>query len=58
MPIKELFVSKQFLTYDGSLTEPPCEETVTWIVLNKPAYVTADQVGILSFFSGIYFSKK
>ncbi|XP_068236048.1 carbonic anhydrase-related protein 10-like isoform X2 [Palaemon carinicauda] len=44
LPIKELFTSPLFLTYEGSLTEPPCEETVTWIILNKPAYITADQL--------------
>ncbi|XP_076036717.1 carbonic anhydrase-related protein 10-like isoform X2 [Oratosquilla oratoria] len=30
----------QYLTYDGSLTEPGCHETVTWIVPNKPIYIS------------------
>lgn len=29
-----------FLTYEGSLTEPPCTETVIWIILNRPIYVS------------------
>ena len=33
-----------YMTYEGSLTQPGCQETVTWILLNKPLYVTKDQV--------------
>ena len=28
-----------FLTYEGSVSEPPCSETANWIVLNKPVYI-------------------
>lgn len=31
---------KQYITYEGSLTEPGCYETVTWMILNKPIYMT------------------
>ncbi|XP_052821636.1 putative carbonic anhydrase-like protein 1 isoform X3 [Octopus bimaculoides] len=32
-----------YMTYEGSLTQPGCQETVTWIILNKPIYVTKIQ---------------
>jgi carbonic anhydrase len=34
-----------YMTYDGSTTMPACHETVTWIILNKPIYITKQQVG-------------
>ncbi|GIY24815.1 carbonic anhydrase-related protein 10 [Caerostris extrusa] len=33
-----------FMTYEGSTTTPGCHETVTWIVLNKPAYMTKTEI--------------
>lgn len=33
-----------YMTYEGSTTAPGCHETVTWIVLNKPIYITKQQV--------------
>lgn len=36
--------SHHYITYDGSLTQPPCHETVTWILVNKPVYITKQQV--------------
>ncbi|XP_029638913.1 carbonic anhydrase-related protein 10-like [Octopus sinensis] len=33
-----------FITYEGSLTEPGCHETVTWIIFNRPIYVSRDQL--------------
>ncbi|XP_045118657.1 carbonic anhydrase-related protein 10-like [Portunus trituberculatus] len=36
--------SEQYLTYDGSLTVPGCYETVTWILPNKPLYISFGQM--------------
>lgn len=33
-----------YITYDGSLTQPGCQETVTWIIVNKPLYISQDNV--------------
>ncbi|ROT72241.1 putative carbonic anhydrase [Penaeus vannamei] len=43
--ISELLPStEQYLTYDGSLTVPGCYETVTWILPNKPIYISFAQM--------------
>ena len=36
-----------YITYDGSLTQPGCYETVTWILYNKPAIISREQVNKL-----------
>ncbi|KAG1712226.1 Carbonic anhydrase-related protein 10 [Nymphon striatum] len=33
-----------FMTYDGSTTSPGCYETVSWIIMNKPIYITRQQL--------------
>ncbi|XP_054163860.1 carbonic anhydrase-related protein 10-like [Oppia nitens] len=44
LSIRELLPTlKYYITYEGSLTQPSCHETVTWIVLNKPIYMTGHQ---------------
>ncbi|CAG0880033.1 unnamed protein product [Cyprideis torosa] len=35
-----------FMTYEGSITMPACHETVTWIIMNKPIYITEQQMAI------------
>lgn len=50
VPVKKLYVrslipkSPNFMTYEGSLTYPGCYETVTWIIMNRPIFVSNDQV--------------
>lgn len=34
-----------YFSYEGSLTTPPCLETVTWIVSAKPLLITAKEMG-------------
>ncbi|XP_076467585.1 carbonic anhydrase-related protein 10-like [Babylonia areolata] len=39
--------TKNYMTYDGSLTQPACYETVTWIIINKPLYVSKEDLSRL-----------
>ncbi|KAL8611251.1 hypothetical protein ACOMHN_013682 [Nucella lapillus] len=47
--VKELEVksllpdTNYYLTYEGSLTQPACHETVTWVLFNKPIPVSRVQ---------------
>ncbi|KAJ8718796.1 hypothetical protein PYW07_016352 [Mythimna separata] len=34
---------QSYYTYKGSLTTPMCQEIVTWIVMDKPLFITSDQ---------------
>ena len=36
-----------YMTYEGSTTYPGCWESVTWVVMNKPIYVTRQELGQL-----------
>ncbi|XP_022673497.1 carbonic anhydrase-related protein 10-like isoform X2 [Varroa jacobsoni] len=48
LSVKELLPdTTEYMTYDGSLTMPGCYETVRWIVMNKPVYVTKQQLYLL-----------
>ncbi|CAD5211995.1 unnamed protein product [Bursaphelenchus okinawaensis] len=38
--------SNTYITYEGSLTQPGCHETVTWIVMNHPIYITQEDLAI------------
>lgn len=39
--------TEHYITYEGSLTQPGCYETVTWIVFNKPAFISREQLSAL-----------
>ncbi|XP_076120968.1 carbonic anhydrase-related protein 10-like [Alosa pseudoharengus] len=50
--LKELYPeTSRFITYEGSLTIPPCLETATWIIMNKPVYITRLQMQSLRLLS-------
>lgn len=36
-----------FVTYEGSLTQPGCQETATWIIMNNPMYVSREHMMLL-----------
>jgi carbonic anhydrase len=40
--------NRNYWTYMGSLTTPPCTEGVLWMVMKQPLQVSADQVSIFS----------
>ena len=45
VPIEGLIPkTDHYMTYSGSLTQPGCQETVTWIIYNKPLYLSRNQV--------------
>ena len=45
--------TEYYMTYDGSTTMPACHETVTWVILNKPIYITKQQVSLHHFIYGL-----
>ncbi|OQR78173.1 carbonic anhydrase-related protein 10-like [Tropilaelaps mercedesae] len=53
VPLKALSIhellplTSALITYEGSLTAPGCEETATWILLNKPLYVSPQQLSAM-----------
>lgn len=41
----------QYMTYEGSTTHPGCWESTVWIILNKPIYITKQEVSWSKYFS-------
>ncbi|XP_076318790.1 carbonic anhydrase-related protein 10-like [Tachypleus tridentatus] len=45
LSVRELLPETDFyITYEGSTTLPGCYETITWIIMNKPIYITKQQL--------------
>lgn len=40
--------SREYYTYMGSLTTPPCTENVLWMVFKNPVSVSSEQIGIFA----------
>ena len=40
--------TRNYYTYMGSLTTPPCSEGVRWLVMKEPVKVSAEQINIFS----------
>ncbi|GMT18374.1 hypothetical protein PFISCL1PPCAC_9671, partial [Pristionchus fissidentatus] len=36
--------TRDYVTYQGSMTSPGCDETVTWIVVNQPIHIRSDDL--------------
>lgn len=47
-PLTLLPATRNYYTYMGSLTTPPCSEGVLWLVLKQPVQISNEQVGIFS----------
>jgi carbonic anhydrase len=47
-PASILPASRNYYTYMGSLTTPPCTEGVLWLVMKQPVQVSTEQIGIFS----------
>jgi carbonic anhydrase len=47
-PLALLPAGRDYYTYMGSLTTPPCSEGVLWMVMKQPVQVSADQIAIFS----------
>uniref|UniRef100_A0A7E4V5G9 Alpha-carbonic anhydrase domain-containing protein n=1 Tax=Panagrellus redivivus TaxID=6233 RepID=A0A7E4V5G9_PANRE len=45
-PVELMPKTINYVTYEGSLTYPGCYETVTWVVMNNPIYITKDDLAM------------
>lgn len=42
--------TEHYMTYEGSTTHPGCWETTSWIIFNKPIYITRQEVYSIEYF--------
>jgi carbonic anhydrase len=47
-PLNFLPAVRNYYTYIGSLTTPPCTEGVLWLVMKQPVQISTEQIGIFS----------
>lgn len=47
-PAQLLPAGRNYYTYMGSLTTPPCTEDVLWLVMKQPVQVSTEQINIFS----------
>ncbi|MGJ7916786.1 carbonic anhydrase [Massilia sp. LXY-6] len=47
-PMEALPSSREYFTYMGSLTEPPCTENVLWLVFKQPRQASPAQMALFS----------
>lgn len=53
IPVMDFFPRDlSYVTYEGSLTTPPCSEGVRWIVLKTPVEASRSQLGVLQKITG------
>ncbi|XP_067649508.1 carbonic anhydrase 2-like isoform X1 [Haliotis asinina] len=46
-PRELLLMTDDYYTYKGSLTTPPCSESVRWVVMDLPVLTTTDRLKVL-----------
>lgn len=52
LDMEELYPeTSRFITYEGSITIPPCLETATWILMNRPIYISQIEMQSLRLLS-------
>lgn len=51
-PRKLLPAQRSYFRYEGSLTTPPCSETVNWVVMATPITASAEQIAAVTAFYG------
>jgi carbonic anhydrase len=47
-PLNFLPTTRNYYTYMGSLTTPPCTEGVLWLVMKQPVQISPEQIAIFS----------